>query len=194
LLLAGKNAKKSIFHLRHVPARCPACRQFGKMNEFALQGTKMTAKSKLVIIPKEKAVFWLDKNGQWHNEHGKFEHKRIISFFHASIRRDKQGYFLYQENEQRREKVYFPYEECALFAVDVIHEGAVFVVLNTGKKLKLMPRKLVMRNDDLYMQTKLDTIKFLERGLTKISELISVDNDRYFITVNQRRYAIRCLR
>jgi hypothetical protein len=164
------------------------------MNGSAIRGRKMTAKAKLVIIPKEQAVFWLDKNGQWRNEHGKFEHKRIIAFFHASIRRDKQGYFLYQENELGREKVYFPYEECALFAVDVVNEDSIFVILNTGKKLKLMPRKLFIRNDDLFMQAKQDTIKFIERGLTKISELVSVHNDQYFITIHRRRYAIRCVR
>jgi hypothetical protein len=152
----------------------------------------MTSKAKLAIIPKEKAVFWLDKHGQWHNQHGKFEHKKIIAFFHASIRKDKQGYFLYQESELHREKVYFPYEECALFAVDVIYEGSIFVVLNTGKKLKLMPRKLFIRNDDLYMQTNQDIIKFIDRALTKIADLITVHNNRYAIMINRRRYIIGC--
>ena len=32
------------------------------------------------IVPKEEAVFWLDAYGRWHNEHGVFEHKKIVAY------------------------------------------------------------------------------------------------------------------
>ncbi|MBW1695092.1 MAG: hypothetical protein JRJ41_13325 [Deltaproteobacteria bacterium] len=63
---------------------------------------------KEVVVPKEDAVFWLDAFGRWHNEHGTFEHKKIINFFHSSIRKDADGYYLYQKRDDSIiEKVYF---------------------------------------------------------------------------------------
>jgi hypothetical protein len=70
-----------------------------------------------IIIPKERAIFWLDKNGRWHNAHGEFEHKKIIDYFHSSIKRDENGYYLFQKRGDVQEKVYFHYEDTALFAV-----------------------------------------------------------------------------
>ena len=69
----------------------------------------MDKKRSEIVIPKDKAVFWLDKNGRWHNVHGEFEHKRIINYFHSAIKKDKQGYYLFQERGKFREKVYFHY-------------------------------------------------------------------------------------
>ena len=72
--------------------------------------------TKEFVVPKEKAVFWLDAYGRWHNEHGVFEHKKIISYFHSSIRKDAEGYYLFQKhNDHTIEKVYFKYEDTALF-------------------------------------------------------------------------------
>ncbi|PIE62260.1 MAG: MFS transporter permease, partial [Desulfobacterales bacterium] len=75
---------------------------------------------KEVIIPKEKAVFWMNGDGVWHNEHGPFEHPKIIRHFHNSIHKDENGYYLCQEREDVREKVYFPYEDTAIFVFQVI--------------------------------------------------------------------------
>ncbi len=143
-----------------------------------------------IIIPKDRAIFWLDKNGRWHNEHGKFEHKKIIDYFHSSIKRDEDGYYLSQKREDVQEKVYFHYEDTALFAVDLIIDKDTTLVLNTKKQIKLKPRNLFIRGDDLYMRMGEETIKFTERGLMKISDLLEYNNDRYFIKVKNRRYRI----
>ena len=52
---------------------------------------------KTIVIPKENAVFRMDGNGIWHNEHGRFEHPKIINHFNRSIQKDEQGYFLSQK-------------------------------------------------------------------------------------------------
>ena len=80
----------------------------------------MTKKPKTIIISKDKAVFWLNKNGRWCNRHGEFEHKKIIDYFNASIRKDKGGYYVAQTTDDYQEKVYFNYEDTALFVVDVL--------------------------------------------------------------------------
>ena len=143
-----------------------------------------------LVIPEEEAVFWLDKNGCWHNETGRFEHKKIIAYFHSCIKRDRHGYFLYQAHENYAEKVYFPYEDQALFVFDVILQKDVILVLNTGRQIKLKPRKLFMRNDCLYMQHDRETVKFAEQGLFKIAQLIEEIDDRFYIRVKNRRYRI----
>ena len=151
----------------------------------------MTHKLKEIIIPKDKAVFWLDKNGCWHNQHGKFQHKKIVDYFHASIRKDMDGYYLSQTTEDYKEKVYFHYEDTALFVFDLIKDNDITLVLNTGRKIKLKPRKMLMQGDGLYLHVEDERIKFVERGLLKISDLIEIDGASYFIKVKNRRYKIQ---
>ena len=143
-----------------------------------------------IIIPKDRAIFWLDKNGRWHNAHGEFEHKKIIDYFHSSIKRDENGYYLFQKRGDVQEKVYFHHEDTALFAVDLIKDNDITLMLNTKKQIKLKPRNLFIRDDDLYMRMGEETIKFSERGLMKISDLLEYDNDQYFIKVKNRIYRI----
>ena len=150
----------------------------------------MNQKRTEIVIPKDQAVFWLDKNGRWHNEHGEFQHKKIIAYFHASIHKDENGYFLFQQSENFKEKVYFHYEDTALFAIDLISEDDITLVLNTQKRIKLRPKKLWLTDDSLYMQSGGENIKFVERGLMKISDLLEFTNDQYFIKVKNRRYRI----
>ena len=154
----------------------------------------MRNKIKKIIIPKDKAVFWLGKDGRWYNEHGRFKHKKIIDFFHTSIQKDKDGYFLYQTTEDYTEKVYFHYEDTALFVFDVITNKDVVLVLNTRKQVKLKPMKLFMKGESLYMEAGEERIKFAERGLMRISDLIESDGDAYFIRVKNRRYRIQQLK
>ncbi|MCP4022082.1 MAG: MFS transporter permease, partial [Desulfobacteraceae bacterium] len=68
-----------------------------------------TSPKKQIIIPKEDAVFWMDKHGIWHNEHGPFEHPKIIKYFNASIQKDDQGYYVNQATGEFEEKVYFSF-------------------------------------------------------------------------------------
>ena len=145
---------------------------------------------KEVVIPQEKAIFWLDKNGCWHNANGKFRHKKIIDYFHACIQRDQQGYYLCQENEHYTEKVYFPYEDQALFVFDLVQDKGIILILNTKKQIKLKPKKLFIKDDSLYMQMGSETIKFAEQGLMKIADFLEDENDQFFIRYNHRRYKI----
>lgn len=121
------------------------------------------------VIPKEKAVFRMDGQGVWHNEHGPFEHPKIIQYFNRSIQKDEDGYFLSQEMEHAFEKVYFPYEETAVFVSDLGGKDPMVLLLNTGKKIPLTPDLLFTRNDSLFMTTPDHLVKFSSKALVKLS-------------------------
>lgn len=150
----------------------------------------MAGKIKEIVIPQEEAVFWLDKNGCWYNANGKFQHKKIIDYFHSCIKRDQKGYYLYQANGNFKEKVYFTYEDQALFVFDVLLEDEVILILNTKKEVKLKPKNLFIKDDSLYMHMGDETVKFAERGLMKIAKLIEDENNQYYIRSQNRRYTI----
>ncbi|MEW5909866.1 MAG: MFS transporter permease [Thermodesulfobacteriota bacterium] len=140
---------------------------------------------KEIIIPKEKAVFWLDKNGRWHNQHGEFEHKKIIDYFHRSIQRDESGYYLAQTHEDQIEKVYFPYEDTPLFVFDVIPDkDRIILVLNTKREILLDPKTLAVRDDALYVLEPDLRIKFTDRALMKLSDYLEFKDGLYFIKLN----------
>ena len=151
----------------------------------------MAKKLKEIIIAKEDAVFWMDKNGYWYNEHGKFQHKKIIDYFHSCIKKDKDGFYLTQERDNYLEKVYFPYEETAYFVFEVIKDKDITMVLNTKKKIKLKPGSLFIKNDSLYMSLGDDCIKFNEHALMKLSDMLEYEKDKYFIRVKGRKYEIK---
>jgi hypothetical protein len=150
----------------------------------------MNKKYTEIVIPKEKALFWLDKNGRWHNAHGEFQHPKIIAYFNAAIKRDEQGYYLFQERGDFREKVYFHYEDTALFAVDLRNDPETTLILNTRKRIKLKPKSLFVKNDSLYMKLGAEIVKFTERGLLKISDLLIFEDPNYFIKVKNKKYKI----
>ncbi|MGD2125308.1 MAG: MFS transporter permease [Desulfobacteraceae bacterium] len=150
----------------------------------------MSRKLKEVVIPKEEALFWLDKHGRWHNQDGEFQHRKIIYYFHSCIRKDRDGYHLVQRHRNFREKVYFPYEDTPLFVFDVVKQEEVILVLNTKKRIRLKPKKLFIRDDSLYMHAGEDRIKFSGQALVKIADLIEDENGQCFIRVKGRRYRI----
>jgi hypothetical protein len=143
-----------------------------------------------VVIPKENAVFRLDANGCWYNESGRFRNKKIIDFFHASIRKDAGGYFLFQNKGNCTEKVYFPYDDTALFVFEVILSDSITLVLNTGERLPLEPQKLYAQNDALYVTVGEHRVKFTERSLMTISGLMTFEDENYFIRQAGQRYQI----
>jgi hypothetical protein len=117
--------------------------------------------------------------------------KKIIDYFHSAIEKDKNGYYLCQERDSFREKVYFPHEDSVLFVFNVIEADDIILELNTKRRVKLKPRKLFIKEDSLYMAEKDEIIKFAEHALMRISKLLEYENDRYFIRVKARRYAIK---
>jgi hypothetical protein len=153
----------------------------------------MAKKIKEKVISKENAVFWLDKNGCWRNAHGKFEHPKIIEYFHSCIKHDQGGYYLSQVNGNCREKVYFPYEDQALFVFDVIRRDRLTLILNTRKRIALDPQNLFIRDDNLYMRMGEETIKFIERGLIKIAPFLEDQKGRLYIRLKDKKFRIPIL-
>jgi len=132
------------------------------------------------VIPKEKAVFWMDRNGCWNNEHGKFRHKRIIDYFNSCIQKDADGYYLTQMNGDVREKVYFPCEDTAFFVTDIVKKDEeIRLLLNTKEEIPLTPENLSVKNDCLYLQNGENLIKFTERAMLKIADCIAYENGQY---------------
>ena len=150
----------------------------------------MTEEITEIVIPREEAVFWMDKNGRWHNQYGEFKNRKIREYFHRAIEKDENGYYVTQMRGNVREKVYFPYEETALFVVDVKKEDGITLVLNTGRHVPLDAERLFVKDDSLYLQQDGDRIKFTDRGLLKISEFLDFGDDRYFIRIDGRTVAI----
>ena len=145
----------------------------------------------VMIIPKEKAVFRLDKNGVWYIDDEKFTNKKIIKYFHSIIKRDKDGYFLEQEQNKFIEKVYFPYEDTALFVFHITKRNKeVILHLNTGKKIKLYPNKLFMKNENLYIQINEDLIKFSANALLSLADYMDDAGDQYVIDLDGKKYVI----
>lgn len=149
-----------------------------------------TSNLKLIVVPKEKAVFWMDGQGRWHNQHGPFEHKGIIDFFNASIRKDEHGFHVMQIREDVCEKVYFRYEDTPLFVIAVALGTPIALTLNTGFDLELRPQALFMRRDQLYLRDGEEYIKFSERALLKLSRIMQYEDHNYFIQIDGRRYPI----
>ena len=145
---------------------------------------------KEIIVSREEATFWLDRWGYWCNAHGRFEHKKIIDYFHAAIARDAQGYYVSQVNGDVREKVYFRYADTALFVFDVLTEDGITLVLNTRRQIGLDPAALSIRKDCLYVRKNKELIKFNELSMLKISRLFEYEGDICYITIKGERWAI----
>lgn len=154
----------------------------------------MTTELKEIVIKKEDAVFWLDKSGCWCNDGGKFRKKKIIDLFHQSISKDDDGYFISQIRDDIFEKVYFRYEDTALFVFAVIFNDDIILKLNTGIQLALNPEDLYVKDDNLYISDKDGHIKFSERALMQISSIIEEDGeedeDQLVININGNKLKI----
>ena len=154
------------------------------------QDTSSPEARKIVIVPKEDAVFWMDDQGCWHNQHGPFEHRALIDHFNASIGKDEDGYFVTQEMGSMTEKVYFRYEVTALFVVDVKWGQTVELRLNTGGHTHLTPENLYVLEDQLYLDRGGDAIKFSQSALMKMSKALSFVDDAYWYEMDGRKYRI----
>lgn len=143
-----------------------------------------------IVISKEQALFRLDGQGFWRNEDGKFKNKKIIDYFHHAISRDENGYFVSQDKGGIIEKVYFPYDDTAIFVFDLTLEPEISLILNTGRIVRLEPDQLFIRNDSLYTQTPDERIKFSERALVKISEKLEESGHHLQIRIKDKLYPI----
>jgi hypothetical protein len=150
--------------------------------------------TKEVVIQKEDAVFRLDANGRWHNQHGVFEHKKIIDYFHSSIRKDADGYHLFQKHsDDTIEKVYFEYEDTALFVFDIDKtddSDKIRLILNTKEKIPLDPKTLYILNDNLYSAYEGHRIKFIDRAMLKLAHRLRFDQEQYHLELSGKTYTI----
>ena len=146
------------------------------------------------VVSQDKAVFWLDGYGRWHNKHGVFEHKKIISYFHSSIRKDADGYHLFQKHDDRTiENVYFKYEDTALFVFDVkIQDDSdeIRLILNTKNKIPLAPENLFVENDNLYIEHDGHRITFIDRAMLKLTHRLKFEQHRYRLELSGKIYDI----
>lgn len=143
-----------------------------------------------IVIRRENAVFRLDRRGRWCNRFGVFRNRRISEYFHSAIRRDADGYFVCQEHENGIEKVYFPYEDTALFVVDVTLGAEIALHLNTRRELPLDPARLYVSDDSLYVTDGDERIKFSERALMKLAAVLDFTEEGYFFQAGGRRRRI----
>lgn len=148
-------------------------------------------KLETTTIPKEDAVFWLDAEGRWHNEHGPFEHPKVSAYFHACIQRDGDGYYVGQQRDALYEKVYFRYEDTALFVFGIEEQDTDIVLrLNTGRRIDLKPADLFVKDDRLYTQTDLGPARFNQKCLLQMANRIEEQNGGLFIKIGSKRSKI----
>jgi hypothetical protein len=150
----------------------------------------MPEKRAEMVIPREKATFWLDGRGRWRNASGVFRNRKIIDYFHSSIRRDESGYFVCQERESCTEKVYFLYEDTALFVFDVLASDGLELILNTQARIPLLPQNLFVAGDNLYTREGDERIKFAERALMKMAAALEFSNGAYYFQSGDVRFRI----
>ena len=144
-----------------------------------------------IVISREDAVFWMDGNGRWRNRHGKFEKRSVIDHFNAAIRRDEGGYYVGQVKGTVREKVYFRHEGTPLFVTAVDEtEGGLALTLNTGRRLALVPERLWVAEDSLYLADGEERIKFTDRALMKIADHFDEEGGTLRIVIGGRSVPI----
>ena len=150
----------------------------------------MSTKPFEIVIRPENAVFRLDCRGRWCNVHGVFRNRKIIDYFHSAIRRDEDGYFVCQKTDNVTEKVYFAYEDTALFVFDVIISESAILVLNTKEEISLSPENLFIANDSLYLRRGDERIKFTERALLKLADVLEFTDGTYHLRLATGRFRI----
>jgi hypothetical protein len=126
----------------------------------------------VVEISADHAVFWMDERGRWCNEYGPFENPRIIDRFNRALRCDRKGYFVTQERDGLREKVYFHYVDTPLTARDIRGRPPQTLVLNSGRHLPLDPSALYILKDTLFMRSGDERIRFSERAMVRLAPFL----------------------
>ena len=144
----------------------------------------------VVEISADHAVFWMDERGRWCNEHGPFENPRIIDRFNRALRRDGKGYFVTQERDGLREKVYFHYVETPLTAMDVRGRPPRTLVLNSRQHLPLDPSALYILKATLFMRSGDERIRFSERAMVRLAPFLKETSHGPAVRIGGRWYPI----
>ena len=144
----------------------------------------------VVVIPADKATFFLDENGSWCSGTTRFHHRKIARYFHSRIRHDSDGYFLEQEHPGYIEKVYFPYRDTALFVIRVREQEGLVLSLNNGETVPLTSEDLCIRNDHLYTRYHGEMARFTENALLSLSRYLDGSEENCFIILGGIRSPI----
>lgn len=144
-----------------------------------------------IVIQKEDATFWMDGQGRWINEFGRITKPSIIKHLNRSIDFDDSGFFVSQENCGRMEKVYFRYEDTALFAIDLkAASDHIHLILNTKEEILLDPESLLIKDDCMFMKVGATVVKFSERALLKISKNLKDVDGKAVLVWAEKSYPI----
>lgn len=146
-----------------------------------MYNTGAVEKDNIIEVSKDKAVFWMDGDGRWRNEHGLFRHKKIIDYFNENIQKDEKGYYVAQKRGHLLEKVYFRYEETALFVVDLTLDYPMILQLNNGRELEMRPEKLLICGDSVFHRIGNEVAKFNQRAMLKLSEKLKFEQGKCLI-------------
>jgi hypothetical protein len=144
----------------------------------------------VIEISADDAVFWMDERGRWCNAHGPFENPRIIDRFNRALRRDTRGYFVTQERDGIREKVYFHYVDTPLTAMDILGTPPQTILLNSRKRLALDPSALSIVNDTVFMQSNDERIRFSERAMIRLAPFLKETAKGLTVTVGDQCHPI----
>ena len=140
----------------------------------------------VIEINADDAVFWMDERGRWCNVHGPFENPRIIDRFNRALHRDTKGYFVTQERDGIREKVYFNYVDTPLTAVAILGTPPQTILLNSRKRLTLDPSALYILNDTIFMREKDERIRFSERAMISLAPFLKETDQGLTVTIGDR--------
>ena len=88
------------------------------------------------------------------------------------------------------EKVYFPFEDTALFVFQVQAEEPLTLALNIKTSIILDPHELFLANDSLYLLHHQERIKFSERALIQISKNLEFRDTEVCFNLDDQRIRI----
>jgi hypothetical protein len=100
---------------------------------------------------------------------------------------------LQKHDDHTVEKVYFKYEDAALFVFEVEPQddsNNIRLILNTKEEILLTPENLFVQNDNLYMEYADHRIKFIDRAMLKLAHRLKFDQHRYLLELNGKTHDI----
>lgn len=91
------------------------------------------------------------------------------------------------------EKVYFKYEDTALFVFDLkIQKDSdeIHLILNTREEIPLDPEALFVQNDNLYTIYAGHRIKFIDRAMLKLADRLEFSENEYRLKFRDKTFEI----
>ena len=89
--------------------------------------------------------------------------------------------------------MYFHHEDTALFVFEVHLRQPYSLLLNTGRKIPLVPSDLFIRNDRLYVRLGDEVARFSERALLGLEPHLHARGDGTCLMLEQRCWDIETI-